>query len=197
VRTSNPTWTGYATHRPDDGGNKHPWNVGKLPPDYTAQQPRRLSSLDWTKFIAKPKLRGLHKIILLYTRSEVLTGVEMWVVVWKVVTQYRLVSTGYQRSCWRKRYFTPKREISGSHGGEYEESLLGFAPCSLVEITWRFRCTYCLHHIPEGCHLLSPKRWLPQTGLYWTQIICEPELRHSKGEGDGKGKGRQDALCAM
>jgi hypothetical protein len=28
---------------PDDGGSKHLWNIGKLPPDYTAQQPRRQS----------------------------------------------------------------------------------------------------------------------------------------------------------
>jgi hypothetical protein len=27
--------------RPDDGGSKHLWNVGKLLPDYTAQHPRR------------------------------------------------------------------------------------------------------------------------------------------------------------
>jgi hypothetical protein len=33
-------------HRPDDGGSKHLWNVGKLLPDYTAQHPRRqLSSI--------------------------------------------------------------------------------------------------------------------------------------------------------
>jgi hypothetical protein len=30
--------------RPDDGGSKHLWNVGKLIPDYTAQQPTRQSS---------------------------------------------------------------------------------------------------------------------------------------------------------
>jgi hypothetical protein len=30
--------------RPDDGGNKHLWNVCKLLPDYTAQHPRRQSS---------------------------------------------------------------------------------------------------------------------------------------------------------
>jgi hypothetical protein len=29
---------------PDDAGSKHLWNVGKLLPDYTAQQPRRQSS---------------------------------------------------------------------------------------------------------------------------------------------------------
>jgi hypothetical protein len=29
------------THRPDDGGSKYLWNVGKLLPDYTALQPRR------------------------------------------------------------------------------------------------------------------------------------------------------------
>jgi hypothetical protein len=29
---------------PDDGGGKHLWNVGKLLPDYTAQQPRRQPS---------------------------------------------------------------------------------------------------------------------------------------------------------
>jgi hypothetical protein len=30
-------------HRPDDGGNKHLWNVGKLLPDYTVQHPRRVN----------------------------------------------------------------------------------------------------------------------------------------------------------
>jgi hypothetical protein len=30
--------------RPDDGGSKHIWSVGKLLPDYTAQHPRRQSS---------------------------------------------------------------------------------------------------------------------------------------------------------
>jgi hypothetical protein len=30
--------------RPDDGGSKHLWNVGKLLPDYTALQPRRQPS---------------------------------------------------------------------------------------------------------------------------------------------------------
>jgi hypothetical protein len=33
-----------ATHRPDDGGSKDLWNVGKLLPDYTALQPRRQPS---------------------------------------------------------------------------------------------------------------------------------------------------------
>jgi hypothetical protein len=30
--------------RSDDGGSKHFWNIGKLLPDYTAQQPRRQPS---------------------------------------------------------------------------------------------------------------------------------------------------------
>jgi hypothetical protein len=30
---------------PDDGGRKHLWNVGKLVPDYTAQQPTIQPSL--------------------------------------------------------------------------------------------------------------------------------------------------------
>jgi hypothetical protein len=38
-------------------------------------------------------------------------------------------------------------EISGSHGGKYEDdSLLGLVPCSLVAVDRRFRGTYCLHH---------------------------------------------------
>jgi hypothetical protein len=32
------------THRPDDGGSKDFWNVGKLLPDYSALQPRRQPS---------------------------------------------------------------------------------------------------------------------------------------------------------
>jgi hypothetical protein len=31
-------------HRPDDGGSKHLWNVGKLLSDYTVLQPRRQPS---------------------------------------------------------------------------------------------------------------------------------------------------------
>jgi hypothetical protein len=30
--------------RPDDGGSKYLWNVGKLLPDYTTQHPRRQPS---------------------------------------------------------------------------------------------------------------------------------------------------------
>jgi hypothetical protein len=33
-------------HRPDDGGSKGLWNVGKRLPDYTAQHPRRQPSSD-------------------------------------------------------------------------------------------------------------------------------------------------------
>jgi hypothetical protein len=40
VRFQVPT----ATHRPDNGGRKHLWNVCKLLPQNTAQNPRRLSS---------------------------------------------------------------------------------------------------------------------------------------------------------
>jgi hypothetical protein len=29
------------THRPDDGGSKHLWNVGKFLPDYMAQHSKR------------------------------------------------------------------------------------------------------------------------------------------------------------
>jgi hypothetical protein len=31
--------TKMSTHRPDDGGSKDLWNVGKFLPDYTALQP--------------------------------------------------------------------------------------------------------------------------------------------------------------
>jgi hypothetical protein len=34
----------YYPHRPDDGGSKDVWNVGKLLPDYTALEPRRQAS---------------------------------------------------------------------------------------------------------------------------------------------------------
>jgi hypothetical protein len=36
-----------SSHRPDDGGSKHLWNVGIRPPDYTVQQPKRQPS--WTE----------------------------------------------------------------------------------------------------------------------------------------------------
>jgi hypothetical protein len=34
----------YQGDRPDDGGSKDLWNVGKLLPDYTVLQPRRQQS---------------------------------------------------------------------------------------------------------------------------------------------------------
>jgi hypothetical protein len=34
----------FLHHRPDDGGSKELWNVGKLLPDYTTQQQRRQPS---------------------------------------------------------------------------------------------------------------------------------------------------------
>jgi hypothetical protein len=34
----------YEGDRPDDGGSKDLWNVGKLLPDYTVLQPRRQQS---------------------------------------------------------------------------------------------------------------------------------------------------------
>jgi hypothetical protein len=34
----------FGDQRDDDEGSKHLWNVGKLLPDYTAQQPRRQPS---------------------------------------------------------------------------------------------------------------------------------------------------------
>jgi hypothetical protein len=37
-------------HRPDDGCSKYLWNVGKLLPDYTPQQPRRQVIFLWTVF---------------------------------------------------------------------------------------------------------------------------------------------------
>jgi hypothetical protein len=37
-------WVVAIDDRPDDGGSKDFWNVGKLLPDYTALQPRRQQS---------------------------------------------------------------------------------------------------------------------------------------------------------
>jgi hypothetical protein len=39
-----------------------------------------------------------------------------------------------------------KREIPGSHGGECEYVFWVVAPCSLVEVCWRFWGACCLHH---------------------------------------------------
>jgi hypothetical protein len=37
-------------------------------------------------------------------------------------------------------------EISGSHGGEYEDVFWDVEHCSLVEVYWRLRGACCLHH---------------------------------------------------
>jgi hypothetical protein len=49
-------------------------------------------------------------------------------------------------------------EISGSHGGEYEDG------CNLVEVYRRFRGTCCLHHRPDDGgikYLLNIGKLLP------------------------------------
>jgi hypothetical protein len=38
-------WVVAMTHRPDDGGSKDLWNVGKLLPDYTALRTHRRENL--------------------------------------------------------------------------------------------------------------------------------------------------------
>jgi hypothetical protein len=40
-----------------------------------------------------------------------------------------------------------KYGVSGSHGGEYEVRVFwDLAPCSHIEVDWRFRGAHCLHH---------------------------------------------------
>jgi hypothetical protein len=55
-----------STHRPDDGGSKHLWNVSKLLPDYTAQQPRRQpsSTVIMIKFV--------FSMVQIYTLAKIL-----------------------------------------------------------------------------------------------------------------------------
>jgi hypothetical protein len=62
-------------HRPDDGGSKNIWNVGKLLPDYTALQPRRQPSSyspPWESQI--PLLHLCHLICELPTEAKWLFG---------------------------------------------------------------------------------------------------------------------------
>jgi hypothetical protein len=32
----------------------------------------------------------------------------------------------------------------------WQTAFWGIAPCSLIEVGWRFRGVYCLHHCPDG-----------------------------------------------
>jgi hypothetical protein len=44
-----------------------------------------------------------------------------------------------------------RRELSGSHGDEYEDGFCwDVAPCSLVKVDRRFRGAYCLHRLDDG-----------------------------------------------
>jgi hypothetical protein len=51
-------------HRPDDGGNKHLWNVCHFLPGYTAQHPRRQSSSHSPPREAEFRLRKIFQFIL-------------------------------------------------------------------------------------------------------------------------------------
>jgi hypothetical protein len=64
-------------------------------------------------------------------------------------------------SCYQQK----QGEISGSHGGEYEEDcLLDIAPCSLAEVYRRFRGACCLHH--QGLMIEALKRRSISTRLH-------------------------------
>jgi hypothetical protein len=46
--------------------------------------------------------------------------------------------------------------------------------------------------------LVAVAKQVRQGKVYWTQNICEPQLRHSKrGKEDGKGKGGSKMPCAI
>jgi hypothetical protein len=60
-------WDVAPCDRPDDGGSKHFWNVGKLLPDYMAQHSRRQSSsysLPWEPEISSRRWEDNIKICL-------------------------------------------------------------------------------------------------------------------------------------
>jgi hypothetical protein len=56
-------------------------------------------------------------------------------------------------------------EISGSHGGEYEQ--WNVAPCSLVEVDRRFIGAYCLHH--QDIALMMEAVCTSETSVYFSE----------------------------
>jgi hypothetical protein len=61
-------------------------------------------------------------------------------------------------------------EISGSHGGEYEDdSFWDTAPCSFVETDRRFKEAYCIHH--EGDEFIACPVRLSSSNLVLL-ILC-------------------------
>jgi hypothetical protein len=62
-------------------------------------------------------------------------------------------------------------EISGSHGGEYEDVLWDVAPCSLIEVYQRFRGTCCLHH--QGDELCPAEYYDTDVPTTFTGFTCK------------------------
>jgi hypothetical protein len=63
--------TANAANRPDDGGSKRLWNVGKFLPDSTAQQHRRQPSSCWSPW--EPQISPLILVIVTSTITRTVT----------------------------------------------------------------------------------------------------------------------------
>jgi hypothetical protein len=59
-------------HRPDDGGSKYIRNVGKLLPDYTAQQSRKQPSLTLGGIVYREKKLLNEDLLLLKTTEQLI-----------------------------------------------------------------------------------------------------------------------------
>jgi hypothetical protein len=91
-------------HRPDDGGSKNLWNVGKLLPDYTALQPRRqppLYSSSWEpQILNRPILTTCFLSVNLVCRSFFGFRFRVWTLK-VIIRRYSWISA------WRECYWRP------------------------------------------------------------------------------------------
>jgi hypothetical protein len=73
-------WVVARCYRPDDGGSKDLWNIGKLIPDYTAIQPLRQPSSTFIPFSFLSSV--IHACEILRWERRYYTSIRYWRVAW-------------------------------------------------------------------------------------------------------------------
>jgi hypothetical protein len=156
------------THRPDDGGSKDLWNVGKLLPYYTALQPRRQPS----SFLHQNYLNMLH---LSHFNSTLIMlasckNSSLWII--RVLSNSRLRIPTKCQTINSFKIISESEQSRSPNSWKLKKNLsivvfCAVTPCRLLCGYERFGGTYRLHLQETIIDIFTAAR----TSYLWRRII--------------------------
>jgi hypothetical protein len=170
----------------DDGGSKHLWNVGKLLPDYTAQQPRRQPSSYSPPWEFKNPTTFFRTIVLKYpTKCLRATRISQWhghllnvpwvtprsdntLARWQTDYCVRTYSTHVLPSLWQRLLWLSCRKTSDNYGCGRMVTIIGYA-----------RLTRLIYGSKEGGRIFYWKEYV-QPSSNVTCNICWAYITYSR-----------------